>query len=261
MKTRIVACWFVACFSAARAAAVQAETIIDDFSVGPLTKIANTADYNSTSSQSGLDSQHLIIGQRRLTLQGDMSSGSVEATIDAAVGGRLHYLPHTPVFSTDNTFHRDYGGRIILTYLPGDRFTSYDFASLAPGSAFAIDVISADFGTKGSFRGQIGMNGFDALGTFTLHNSSTPYTILVPFSSLLINPMTTKVGSLTFDFMDLDYSGIPAAGTFVLDAIRVVPEPSGLLIGTLACLTIVAPSVRRRQCVEAGRRLFQPEVG
>lgn len=237
----------------AQVATVRAATIIDDFSVGAVTKIANTANYNSTAGQTGLDPQHLLIGQRNMTLQGDMVSGSVEATIDPTGSGQLRYVPHSPVFNSNNTLNRDFGGRIILDYLPGNRGTSYNFAELAPGNAFAIDVVSADFGTKGTFRGQIGMNGFDALGTFTLRSSATPYTVLVPFSSLLINPATTMVRSLNFDFMDLDYSGIPGGSTFVLDAIRVVPEPSGCVLVVVACLGIVATTGHRRGC---GRRWF-----
>jgi hypothetical protein len=200
--------------------------MIDDFSVGEVTRIASVRNYNVSSGQSGLDGAHVLLGQRTLTLQGDMASGSVEAKITASNGGLLQYTPQSPVFSTDNIFNRDFGGRIILTYLPGDRSTSYDLLSLAPGNAFAIDVLHADFGAAEAFTGQIGMNGRDAVGTFTIRNSTTPYTIVIPYSSLTINPSTTRIRALTFDFMSLGYNGIPAVGEFALDAIRVVPEPN-----------------------------------
>jgi hypothetical protein len=247
MKRKTAARWAtVAWLHFAAIGVTYGETIIDDFTVGPVTKIANVANYNSTSGQSDLDPQHVIVGKRSFTLQGNMVSGSVEAVIDTGGSGQLRYLPHSPVFSTDNVYHIDFGGRVILTYLPGSRGMSYDFASLAPGDAFAIDVISSDFGTRGYFNGQIGMNGLQNLSQFTLHNSATPYTIRIPFSSIAINPATTPIRALTFDFTG-PVTSIPADGTFVLDAIRVVPEPATLLSAFLAFAAFVAAR-RQARC-------------
>src|SRR4051812_13479136 len=109
MKTRTAAGCFVGWLSLAYVASACASTIIDDFSVGAFTKIANTPNYNSGVGQTGLDPAHLLIGQRSFTLQGDIVSGSIEATVDTTGNGQLRYVPHSPVFSTNNTFHRDFG--------------------------------------------------------------------------------------------------------------------------------------------------------
>ncbi len=229
----------------------KAASIIDDFSKGSITIVADEPNANLFQAQDGLG-ESVLLGRRTVTLQGDINEGSIQVDLAQTAAGVLDYISNSPVFRTAFPQNRTFDGRVILDYLPGNRATSYDLLSLVDGDVFAVDVLRADFGELEQFPVAIGLNGLSEVGRFHLHSSESPYTVLIPFSDLTsdIVPLSlNNVRSLRFDFGIADFVGIPPDASFTLSAIRVVPEPASalLLVPTLAFLAVFS-SRHRRAC-------------
>lgn len=208
--------------------AVQAG-VIDDFQVGPITVTADSSEDNVLQSQTALDPAHVLEGQRWITVQGSMTSGSIETEVDISGDGSLIYRSNDPVFDSASQ------GRLLLTYLPGDRFTTFDLPALLDGDVIALDVLNADFG-DGVSSIDAGLDlstsstGFYSL-PFTLHASTTPYTLLFPLEDFTdAGADLSNVYHLTFDF-----EGLPPDATFTLGHVSstVIPEPTSLATLTL----------------------------
>lgn len=235
-------------FPCGASAGLMTVAMIDDGRVGATTVTADTSNGNVSQLQQLLDPDSVLLGKRQITIQGDLASGSLDAVVDTSGAGRIRYIPNSPVFNVSSVTGTSFDGRLILFYLPGDRFTTFDLTSLG-GDAIAIDVLSASFGADSSLTGKLGVNGFSGVD-FTMLASATPYTIVVPLSDLSdLGADLTSAFNLKFDF-----SLIPPAGTFDIDNIRLVstttPEPSSLLLFGAGAFGLLGFG-RRRKAVSA----------
>ena len=202
--------------------------IIDDFSVGPMTLVADIDHRMPYELQTGLDPDAVIGGNRLafLLLDSPSPSDRAVATVD----------------TTTHTFRLDVDGRLegysirwgAINGTQADLALNADL--LSDGSdAFHVDVVANAVSqtlklsvASGAHEGQ-----YSGDGVFRrLPASNTPFSIRVPFSDL------SKI-----DFHDVDYIGLSWTTVFrgqdlTLGAIRTVPEPSTLVMLILGLLGV-----------------------
>jgi hypothetical protein len=215
-------------------ASANAEVMLDSFETGPVTVTADTANSNVTVPQNSLSADEVVLGLRRTTVQGDLASGFVEAQVSS---GTATYISNDPEFNVSTIFGVSFDGRLLLTYLADNRFEPFDLTSL-PGDTFAIDVESVSLSGDSAPEASIALGGGRV--AFDLVESTTPYTILVPFSEL------TASGSDLSNAINLsfDFSQIGPDTEFSLQAIRIVPEPAAFTLFMFGSMTLLS---RRRR--------------
>lgn len=214
--------------------AVQAEVFLDNFDVDLATLAADSTDGNVTSNQENLSTDDVFLGLRRTTVQGDLASGSVQASISSGVAT---YTSNNPEFNGSIFFGgRSFDGRLILTYLQNTRFEPVDLTTL-PGDVFAIDVASASFGGDPAPDAEVSITGGSV--AINLVESPAPYTLFVPFRELEDSGSNLSSAiNLNFDF-----SQIGPNSNFTIESIRIVPEPASAAL----MLTSTASLLLRRQ--------------
>lgn len=205
--------------------------IIDDFSVGPIV-LTDTEAFGVVSEvQTGLDPARVAGGSRAITFEAlDVSfpfdtAGSVTVAVATDGGGALQHTPD-PGFTAAN-FFVNYGNTdlgqspISLDFLTNgaDRlrfefnFTTAFITPVVPTVAFDLLLDSG---------------GGSALDFVIFESVNAPTTVDVLFSDILaLNPDfdLTDVTGLTFGT-----SNGTLDGPFELASIRVVPEPTAVLV-------------------------------
>lgn len=204
--------------------------LIDRFRVGSQSITADQNNNNVISPVSGLDPNELLNGERTLSVQADVSSGFIRSTVDTSGTGSLLYESFNPSFT--NAF----GGRLILTHLPGDRFDTVDISQYA-SSNYVIDFKQAFFGGNGPMDALLRVSsptGSDSVA-FSILESSTPFQVLVPMSGLGSADLSNAYN------LSLDVGGIPSTGGFEISQISfatAVPEPSSFLFLAAAGMAV-----------------------
>ena len=198
----------------------NADVILDSFEAGPLTVTADNANGNVGVAQENLAADDVFLGLRRTTVQGDLASGAVQAVIS---DGTVTYISNAPQFNESTIFGVSFDGRLLLTYLADNRFEPFDLTTL-PGETFAIDIDSVDFGGDTAVDASVSLGGGSV--DFDVVESASPYTIFVSLSDLddAGSDLSNAI-NLTFDF-----SQIGPSTSFSIESIRVVPEPTTVVL-------------------------------
>ncbi|MDA7527429.1 hypothetical protein N8590_00420 [bacterium] len=220
---------------------VEGSIVVDTFAVGPQTVTANSGNNNASQSLSGLDTAHVLDGQRRITVQGNMSVGSIVATVDTSNGGSFAYSSNNPAF-TDA-----FGGRLLLTHIAGDRSNTFDLSQFA-SEFYIIDFESSFFGGSGSFAATLNVSspsGSDST-SLTIDETGSPFQVSVPISELSGADLSQAYN------LTLDISGLPSTAAFEISNISFsssVPEPRAVTLLVLAILILATSSLfkSRRQ--------------
>ena len=197
--------------------------IIDDFSVGPITLVADINRRVPYELQTGLDPDAVIGGNRIvfLVLDSPSQSDRAVATVDTAT----------------HTFRVDVDGRLEAYSIRWGAIdgTQADLALnadlLSDGSdAFRIDVMASAVSQTLQFGVKSGVNEGHLRGDgvfLSLPTTNVPFAIHVPFSRFP-----------DIDFRDVDFilfgdTTVPRGQDLTLGGIRTVPEPTTLVISIL----------------------------
>ena len=91
MRISKLACALVGLLAVLQVQTASAATIIDDFTVGSSSLQVDSGTGNINSIETGLDSAHVLNGQRKVTLQGNISVGNVTSNVLLLFDGRIRY--------------------------------------------------------------------------------------------------------------------------------------------------------------------------
>jgi hypothetical protein len=215
----------------------SAEVIVDDFTVGPQSVTANSGNGNANSLLNGLDTAHVLNGERQITVQGTMSVGNTNATVSTSGSGSLVYTSNNPAFTTASL------GTLILTHAPGNRFDTVDLSGVADQHYF-IDVASANLGViDPGFTSQVKLS--TPFGNYSQDidflSSPTPYSASVAMSGFTGADLTQVYN------LSLDITRLSTTATFQIDKVyssdlSSVPEPRAIAMCVIAMLLV---AVRR----------------
>ncbi|APZ92126.1 PEP-CTERM sorting domain-containing protein [Fuerstiella marisgermanici] len=216
--------------------------IIDSFEVGMQSVTANAANGNVSNLIENQDPSQLVNGERRLTIQGQMSVGSIVANVDTA-NGQLSFVSNNPAYTSP------FLGRLMIEHVPGSRADVFDLSPFQ-NSSYVIDVGSANLGVIGpNFEATVGVSSPSGIQeqVIDFRSSPTPYSIVVPMSDFSGVDLSQAYS------LRLDVTGLSSTANFTLDGISftdtaAVPEPS-TWIGSIAVFGLAGMMIRRKRRV------------
>ena len=234
---------FVACV----VSPVRAQTTVDDFSDGPLM----LSPMDGTLTQTALDPQVVAGGVRTTLFLGFPAQSPATTTVNVSGEG---------VFSYDGTQVNSFVEGPILQYGVSNLTAVTDSIAplnldLSPLSAGALefDFLSYNIPSNAATvmlitlfsEGESGGPNINESVLVDVQSSSDPFQVSLPL--LAFEP--------TIDLSNVDgiyvLFGTPQGTSFVLQSIRVVPEPSG---GSLLCIAFIALSSHRHRTRCSGVR-------
>ena len=225
-----------------------ADIVIDQYTAGPDTFIAQPDEFLPPFHQSGLDSSTVLNGTRVVTINGVQGGeGIVSATIDTGSnGGRF-------IYDASGAFSPLEPAGLIETMSVGagdpnwrNPTSTYSVDLAAGGNdRFAIEVLESSFFDKFGnsatqlfslivASGEPGERTGRFVGPFELGSQVEPVSIFVPFAS----------GSDLIDWSNVAYVEIFTVNLwsgshFTFGSVKSVPEPSSsFLVGAVALLTL-----------------------
>lgn len=211
--------------------------VLDDFVIGRANLPGDFDGLFEISDQTNLDPAQVPFTRRLysyLDVRPTGQQGTTIGAIETSAGGSLHFgstgsasaLPWRLLYGEDF---------VVQGKIPDVDLLSHNAV------AFQLNFLDADFGPVlvGAVMGVQVQIGLVRHGVVVfIPESTTPFSVTVPFEDFVTNPDFSAVNTLTFFF-----NSTPLGTSFTLDSITTVdiPEPSSAML----CLVSLAAVIKR----------------